>query len=69
MKWHLCRFAYRAAENQDHGNGEHRLVHMHDGCWQLAKAECASTDEQDHNSNDKANIAYAIGNKGFDSCA
>ena len=69
MKWHLCRFAYRAAENQDHGNGEHRFVHVQDGCRQLAKVECASIDEQDHDANDKANITYPVRDKGFNRCA
>src|SRR6266571_7215897 len=69
MQGYLCRFAYCATENQDHGNGEHRFVHVHDCCWQLAKVECASIDEQDHDADDKANIAYPVGNKGFDGCA
>src|SRR6266487_7196941 len=63
------RVDYRAAENQNHSNGEHRLVHVHDGCWQLAKVECASIDEQDHDANDKANVTYPVRNKGFDRCA
>ena len=63
MEWHLCRFANCAAKYQDHGNSKHRLIHVHDGRWQLAKVECARANEQDHDTNDKANIAYPVGNE------
>jgi len=69
MEWHLSRFANRAAENQDHGYREHCLVHVQYGCWQLAKVESARIDEQDHDADDKANIAYSVRNKGFNRCA
>src|SRR2546428_9611913 len=69
MKRYLCRFAYSTAENQDHGDCKHCLVHVQDSCWQFAKVESARIDEQDHDANDKANIAYSVRNKGFDRCA
>ncbi len=69
LQWYLRRFTYCAAEDQDHGGCQHSLVHVRNRCRQLAEIKGTRVGEQDHDADDKADIAHAVRNKGLNGCA